>query len=363
MTGHSPAARSLTSYGLAAATLPPPSQALDERAWRRLMDEVGHQRLSGLLAWAIGDRCLPTTDEQLAEAVDAHHDACVLAVLLERELLEATARLRHVGLAPVVLKGPAVAHTAYPDPAIRPFADVDLLLPAEQMDTAVAVLTAAGGIRRYPEPRPGYDRRFGKGVSLRMPSGAELDLHRTLAPGYFGFRVDLPHLFATTTTLDLAGCRLRVLGPTERLLHACLHAVLGDREPRLLALRDVAQLVSAGAALPVVHQARAWCIESVVAEAITTSWQILGLRPDAGGDIVAWAHSYRCGRRQRRHLDRYHGPQRSSASLSIGALGAVPGWTGKLAYGLDLAFPRRSVRPPLERWRRGVRSLLAHPRP
>ena len=37
--------------------------------------------------------------------------------------------------------------------------------------------------RESAEPRPGFDRRFGKGVCLVRPDGVQVDLHRTLAAG------------------------------------------------------------------------------------------------------------------------------------------------------------------------------------
>ena len=83
------------------------------------------------------------------------------------------------GIESRVLKGVALAHTAYDDPADRVFADVDLLVPGDELTRAATVLTAALGAERpVPEIRPGFDDRFGKEAMLKV-DGLELDLHRT----------------------------------------------------------------------------------------------------------------------------------------------------------------------------------------
>ena len=48
------------------------------------------------------------------------------------------------GCSPVVLKGVDLAHTRYPTPEHRTFADLDLLLPEHQLTRANQVLRAAG---------------------------------------------------------------------------------------------------------------------------------------------------------------------------------------------------------------------------
>ena len=58
--------------------------------------------------------------------------------------------LRRSGLDHRALKGAAVAHLDYPDPALRSFIDVDLLVRAEEWDDAIQVLREAGGSVSLP---------------------------------------------------------------------------------------------------------------------------------------------------------------------------------------------------------------------
>ena len=101
-------------------------------------------------------------------------------------MLRTVQRLDSVGIPVRVLKGTASSHLDYPDPALRTYGDVDLLVPGDHYEQAVRLLVSDGAHRRYPEPRTGFDRRFGKGCSLRTPDGLEVDLHRTFTMGPYG---------------------------------------------------------------------------------------------------------------------------------------------------------------------------------
>ena len=193
--------------------------------------------------------------------------------------------LRGSGLDHRVLKGAAVADLDYPDPALRSFVDVDLLVRAEEWDDAIHVLREAGWERQFAEPRPGFERRFVKGMVLTRPDdgGTELDLHRTLALGPFGLTVRLEDLWADCEVLRLGGVEVRALAAEERFLHACFHAVLGDLPPRLVPLRDIAQMSLRGNLDldRVIHHARSWRAEAVLLRAVELTWETLGLDPAA----------------------------------------------------------------------------------
>ncbi len=129
---------------------------------------------------------------------------------LEATLLRVAETFEHAVIPFRVLKGPAVAHLDYPDPALRDFGDIDLLIQPDDLDRTIAVLTEQGFARRFPEPRAGFDRRFTKSVSVVNPGGKELDLHRTLAPGVFGLRVKVAMLWDATPVQFVLGGRTLV---------------------------------------------------------------------------------------------------------------------------------------------------------
>lgn len=349
----------VAAHGLPGAALAWPVTPLENRRWAHVLSTVTHERITGLLAAAITDGVFPVTPEQAAAADRAHRASMATAVLLERRLVRTAERFDAAGIEFRVLKGTAVAHLDFPDPALRSFGDNDLLVRSEQFDAAVAVLVAAGHHRKFPEARPGFDRRFSKGSCLVGPDGYELDLHRTLAMGPFGVRIRLDDLWSATSAFTVGGRPFAALAPEVRFVHACVHAVLGDNVVRLATLRDVAQLQEGRHydAHRVRQVSAGWEADVVVAAAVVLATSVLGLEPSE--PLGKWARAYQPTDRDRRELALYGTPEQTYAAKSFGAIRAIPRARDKLAFILGLAFPARTYRRgrregPLRRWRRGA---------
>ena len=354
----------VASYGLAGCVLAPPGRPASDEQWDELCRRVGQEGIAGFLVEAVSDGAWPATEAQAAKITELHAASAVSSLLLERELLAVLGLFDAAGIGYRVLKGSAYAHLIYPDPALRPFGDIDLLVLSEQIDAALGLLAAAGGTRRYAEPRPGFDRRFSKGACIVMPSGHEIDVHRTFVAGPFGLTIELPRLFATSTTFLLAGRAVTALAREERFLNACYHTVLGHRPPRLIGLRDVAQMVCDDQldVDRVLRMARSWDAEVVVAHAVSLTWT--NLRLAEVPRLALWAQRYRPGRVASRRLEVYTSAHRSYAGQAIAALRVISRPTDKAAYALAILLPKRAPNraPALTRWRRGAGVLLQCPR-
>jgi hypothetical protein len=242
-----------------------------------------------------------------------------------------------------VLKGAAVAHLDYSDPARRAYGDVDVLVPAHRLDRAVACLDATGARRRYAELRPGFDRRFGKGMSFRMPSGFEVDVHRTLVLGPFGLSIDLDELLARTETFSIGDHQLRGLDRPRRFVHACLHAELGRSRPRLLPLIDVTRTAPRTDAErdSVRTLVRRWSADAVVLAATESARAELGW--ELPPELTVWLDRLDPTPRQQRWMKAYRGGRRSSARLSVVSTEAIRGWRNRLDYVAALAWPSGST--------------------
>jgi hypothetical protein len=334
------AASAIAAYGIPSRHALP-ENPLDTPEFMSMLATCEHHRLLGLLAAAACDGALPVDASQhdaLEELFQAWLAHCVR---LERLLLDAVTALREAGIPVRVLKGVALAHTAYQDPSYRVFGDVDLLVPSEMFTHTVAVLHRELRTERgVPELRPGFDQRFGKEALLRGRD-LELDLHRTFVEGAFGLTVDLDDLFSSSRRFVLADQELDALPMPQQFLHACYAAALGDWPPKLGALRDVAQLldVAQPESDDVLEMAARWRAEPVVASAVTSAWHELALvdRPP----IVDWAHAFRPTRMDRILLSSHSGRGRAHRR-HVAALLVIPGTSSKLAYLRAIAFPQRS---------------------
>lgn len=334
---------SVAARGLPGGVATFPSTPLGTSDWKRLVEGSKEQRILGRLVGALRDGSLPGTAEQHAEARAAFRTSSVWVLTLEQQLLDVVAGLEEKDIPVRVLKGPAIARTLYVgDEALRSFVDIDLLVPGDRFEEAGGVVAARGGRRRHLEPRRGFDSRFSKAVTYAMPSGFGVDLHRTLAAGPYGFTVDWRDLFAATTPFRLAGRTLQGLDHHDAFLHACLHAMLGDRPPRLVPLRDVAQfLVGADLDLDLVlRRAASWKVEAVLALAVLTAQR--QLVRGRGLPLGSWARSYRPRRWESYVLDTYVSERRDYPRQLLVALPFVPGIRSKLAYLSALALPESS---------------------
>jgi len=351
------AVRRIASFGLTSGAHERRIEVVGE-GWPALLGQVVHHRLTGLATAAAGMGALALSAEQHTDVVMRHREAMVCAVSLERDLVDVGEALEAAGIEQVVLKGPTVAHVGYPDPSWRPFGDVDLLVPSDRFSAACSVLSYLGYRRTFVDPRPGFAARFGKGAAHVGSDGLEVDLHRLLAEGPFGYWIDHGEILRSTTSFELGGRSFLRLDDTALVLHACLHAVLGGPTPTLLQIRDIAQLSARGGVRwdLLADWAVRWHLRAVMEHAFHLVERDLGGRalPDAARAYVrsSWPSVQERGALRACAEERFRG-ERDLASLR-----ALPGVRAKVLFGGALLFPNRDFirsRTGSDRWRSYVR--------
>jgi hypothetical protein len=362
MMGSSPV-RQVAAYGLPGRAAIFPARPLSEREWSSFLREIDRHRLAGLLQAAVDAGHFPVTERQARAVDELHLRWCGSSLRLEHRLLELATVFDAAGIEFLVLKGTAVAHLDYPDPALRLFGDVDLLFRSEQFERALTVMSELGYVREVPEPRRGFDRRFGKGATLIGPDRISMDTHRNLVFGTFGFAIHLEELFSSAVPFELGGRTLLALGPECRLLHACYHAALGDPRPRYSSVRDVAQLMARRQHDPdrLLMLAEAWQANAVLRRAFNLCRDFLGVPVD--GVEVETADAHQPSRRERRAIASYVGPNRHWSRKVLASLPYLRGLRLKAAFLRAAAFPSarfaeiRGEGAGVTWIRRGLRSL------
>ncbi len=331
----------IAAYGLANAPPLPIVHTLPTPAWEELLAGIDEQRLSGLVLDAVarGDAIL--RDDQYAAVRAVAEHAMTAALRLESLLLVVQRVLEERDLEFRALKGPSCAHLDYAAPEHRSFVDVDILVRGDQFDAVADALVAAGLARRFDEPRPGFTARFGKGVCFTAPTGLEVDVHRALTAGPFGLAGDTEVLWQRSDAFLLGERRVACLAREERAVAAAVHACLGSAEPRLVPLRDVAQILHRGIDEErLVGIATELGVASVLARAILLARTRLGLT--APLPCEAWALGYTPSSRERRMLRAYTGADRTYAGQMLTGALAVKGTGARAAYLRALAFPSRN---------------------
>ena len=328
-----------------------PAVSISQEIWPPLLTTLYDQRLTGFAVAAVEAGSLTLSSGQAEDLLERYRDAMLQVLALERHLVTLSAALEDAGVELVLLKGSALAHTVYPDPSWRPFADLDFLVRGRDWQRANEVLAERGFRRALPEQRAGFDVRFGKAAELTGEDGLTIDLHRTLVVGPFGLWIDLDELFAGTTSFSLGGCTLRRLDDSSLFLHACIHASLGWWPPLLMPIRDVAQVASsANVDWDVVSErTRHWRLAVVVRHALQTARDTLGASVPEEARVVM---AIQPRRKERRALEAYTTGRRQRGGTAISTLRAIPGARAKAAYVRALLFPDLSFLTARQQGRR-----------
>jgi hypothetical protein len=328
--------RSAVGHGLAGAA-PWPLEPLGPEVFGQLLKEAMSEGIVGALAEAVADGVLLLASDQFEELADHHAASQAHMLRLERMLLRVVAALADESIDVRVLKGLALAHLAYSDPAWRTAADVDLLVPSSRFDDAVrVVIDRLGGEQPVPELRPGFDREFGKESMVRVEQ-VEVDLHRTFVIGAFGLTIDLDELFEEGTEMTIGGTTLTALGPEHQFAHACYNVALGDLPVRLRAVRDLLLIadrlaVDVDRAVAIVQR---WRGTAVLARAGQLVVEAVG--PGVAGRVGDLA-ALHVPKRESLMMRSYLTPARSY-SRPLASLAVIPGVRPRLRYARALAVP------------------------
>src|SRR5918992_5479714 len=114
--------------------------SISHEEWLVFLSTLYQQRLTGFAVAAAEEGSLNLGSGQAEELLDRHRDAMLQVLALERHLVTLSEALEEAGVEMVLLKGSALAHTVYPDPSWRPFADLDFLVRGQDFQRAIQVL-------------------------------------------------------------------------------------------------------------------------------------------------------------------------------------------------------------------------------
>jgi Uncharacterised nucleotidyltransferase len=123
----------------------------------------------------------------------------------------------------VALKGPLLAERFYPEGALRPCVDLDLLVAEEDLDRTVAALEAAGW-RADSGPSAAYARQHHYHLQLRRDGQPPLELHFRARVGFGTVMPAADLIRRSRPAPGAAGRGLRVLAPEDELVYLAVHA-------------------------------------------------------------------------------------------------------------------------------------------
>jgi hypothetical protein len=206
-----------------------------------------HHRLTGQVVLAARAGRITLPEHVLASLRHAHRGAVARSAALRVELGRAAPLVEDAcGAPPLLLKGPALADRFHPDPDLRPFADLDLLVPRGRLGAAASALLC-GGWEELVEFAPGFGAEHGHDRHLRRGVGGaalDVELHWRIGDDPVCATLSHDELARVAAVLRVGTRAVLVPDVADQLLVAAVH-LLSDRERRLGWVLDVALVARA----------------------------------------------------------------------------------------------------------------------
>jgi hypothetical protein len=209
--------------------------------WARLADLARRQGVAAFLFWRLGqggsgaERGAGLAVEQAACAPPAVmealredlYTAAAQGALAERQLATVLGALAKAEVPAVVVKGAALG-ALYPDPALRLYGDIDIMVPEAQLDIAERALNGLG-YRCSAAKAWWLDRFHHLPPMLSDSGGLPVELHWRLDYEEEKGRLPAHDLWARAVPWSVHGQPALRLDPVDAALYLCRHAVVQHR--------------------------------------------------------------------------------------------------------------------------------------
>jgi hypothetical protein len=211
--------------------------------WSRLLAAARRERVAPLLAYALerGQLAPGSTSAEAQSVLRREYLATAAkAAILGDAAAGLLSTFARGGIPVIALKGLALAETIYPNPALRPMEDLDLLVRPADLPAAVRLLEQAG----YREAWHGFPD-FQRADGL-----VDVDLHTALLhEGEIPTRleaqaIETEALWTAAQPATIAGQPGLILSPAHQLYHLCQHLCYHHALSGLLLHADILALVT-----------------------------------------------------------------------------------------------------------------------
>ncbi len=216
--------------------------------WERVLQMAEENGVAPLLYAAIKkskhERDLPIDCVERLRFAYLRSDTANWLALGELESL--LAEFERVQIPVIVLKGGALVTTLYPESALRPMADLDLLIPHPQFARAEAVMFDRGFASPI-EMGEGYGPQLmnyrGYERHGKNPAHVELHWHLFKSP-YYCQRVPIEWFWERATEITIGSKRARAFSREAQFLHLAAHWALHHRAEGLIWSYDLALMLA-----------------------------------------------------------------------------------------------------------------------
>jgi len=280
--------------------LVPPEETSDQ--WSELVSILRTHWILPLFYWKVG---ILSTEFQPPESVTrllrtAFLQNSARCLRLEQQLRDILNAFQEKSVRALVLRGPALAMSVYPDSTLRPCGDLDLLVLPKQIIKARAILERLGYkclSKRFETAREFF--REEEFVHKKNPRNNLLvDLHWVnweLHPFFASAQSQgVEDLFSRAHKVDSPALSFETFHPVDSLIQAAVHlTMIHGREIRLIWINDIA-LLAQQLRVPddweaLQKRSGAWKARLAVENSLKMAQVLVGLQlPEKFNDFSKW---------------------------------------------------------------------------
>lgn len=194
--------------------------------WPALLALADRERATGVLWRRLRGKSLPGLSDEVRAAFErVAMIGDFTASYLEQRLGESMAALNAIGVQALLLKGAALAVSAYGSFSERPMGDVDLVVAGGEAERAFVTFQSVGwrwNAEAFPREKYRGHHHFpplldGRGMDVR------LELHTGLFVAGSPFTLGVEQLFGDGREVRIGKGSAMIPSPEHLLLHTCIH--------------------------------------------------------------------------------------------------------------------------------------------
>jgi len=190
--------------------------------WPLVLDLARYHGVGPLLYRTI---CAVCSDLVPKESVDALRHVTQAGTLLNRaltqEMIQLCRAFSRSGVPVIPFKGATLASSAYGDPVIRDFDDLDFIVPQHRLADAERLLWSQGYRPREQSDSPHVGEPYH--VFVKKNSLIRVDLQWMMAHEQFAFHLDRKEIWDRRVTVAINDDIVEALAPDELLILLCVH--------------------------------------------------------------------------------------------------------------------------------------------
>lgn len=137
----------------------------------------------------------------------------------------------------ILLKGMALAQTVYPDIALRPMYDIDILIHEKDLPLIEEKLKKLGYMNSSSYPEDFHKDNMMVDVHWEL-----MNITRVKSRSK-SYRINMNEIWQNSRVIEIAGRKVRILSAEHNLMELCLHLTLHHDLSGLIWFVDIAQLI------------------------------------------------------------------------------------------------------------------------